>query len=312
LARRLKILLTGSNGFLGDYFVNHFKKDNFEISKLLRPDINHILELFLKQKETNSWRKHPKFIKKYDVLIHAASLSSTDCEKDPQNAYLINNVLTEILSDYCITNNCYFIFFSSVQVYGTYLKGTYSEETIISPKTIYSISKAKAEKYLLDKIAKNYLQGIILRIGNIVGLPINHNSKGWELFANSIVREVSIKKQITIKNNPNLRRNFLSINLLMNLLRKILNDKSNLRMHNSNILNVTMGKSMSLLEYAELVTCKYKKIYKQEVKLKLDEKLIKKVPYSIIENERLRNFLPSYGSFKLENNIIEILRFFKN
>ena len=40
LARRLKILLTGSNGFLGSYFVNSIKNDDFEIYKFLRSDIN--------------------------------------------------------------------------------------------------------------------------------------------------------------------------------------------------------------------------------------------------------------------------------
>ena len=312
MARRLKILLTGSNGFLGDYFVNHFKSDNFEISKFIRSDVNHLLQLYQEKKETNSWLKHYKFKNKYDVIIHAAALPYKECEQDPQNAYIINNVLTEILSDYCIKNNCYFIFFSSVQVYGTLINGTCTEETIISPKTIYSISKAKAENHLLDKITKNYLQGIILRIGNIVGMPIKYKSKGWELFANSAVKEVSIKQEITIKNNPCLRRNFLSVNLLMNLLRKILNDKSNKKIYIPKILNVTMGKSMSLMEYAELVSEKYNEIYKQKAIIKFDKTLIKKVPYSIIDNKKLKIFFPSYVDFKLEENIREILGFFKS
>ena len=145
MARRLKVLLTGSNGFLGDYFLHHFKSDDFEISKLLRTDVNHLLDLYNKKKGTHFWDKHPKFKKKYDVIVHSAALSYAECEKDPQKAYLINNIFTEILSNYCIENNCFFIFFSSVQVYGTLLSGNYSEETIISPNTVYSISKAKAE-----------------------------------------------------------------------------------------------------------------------------------------------------------------------
>ena len=296
MARRLRILLTGSNGFLGDYFVNHFKSDNFEISKLLRSDVNHLLELYQEKKETNPRLTHYKFKKEYDVIIHAASLPYKECEKEPQNAYIINNLLTEILSDYCITKNCYFIFFSSVQVYGTLLKGTYTEETIISPKTIYSISKAKAEKHLLDKIKRSYLKGIILRIGNIVGLPIKDKSKGWELFANSAVKDVSIKQEITIRNNPFLRRNFLSVNLLMNLLRKILNDKSNKKIYIPSILNVTMGKSMSLMEYAQLVSEKYNDVYKKKASIKFDKKLIKTVPYSIIDNEKLKQFFIPFKS----------------
>ena len=312
MASRLKILLTGSNGFLGDYLANFFIRDDFEISKLLRSDVNHLLEIYKESKEINSWEKHPIFKKKYDVIIHTASLPYSECEKDPNNAHLINNLFTEILIDYCIMNNSYFIFFSSVQVYGTLLNGNYSEETIISPNTIYSISKAKSETYLLDKITKKFLKGIVLRIGNVVGKPIKYDSKGWELFANSSIKDVSINKQITIKNNPHLRRNFISINLLMNLLRKILKDQSKTKIYTPSILNVTMGESISLMEYAQLVAEKYYEIYELEAKIEFDEKLIQTVPYSIIENEKLKNYFPSFRNFKLEENIKEILEFFKN
>ena len=311
MARRLKILLTGSNGFVGGYFVKNFKIHDFEIYKFNRPDVNQLLDLYQEKKETSSWQKHPKLKNKFDVIIHAASLPYLECEKDPQNAYLINNIFTEILSDYCITNNSYFIFFSSVQVYGTSLNGTYNEETKISPKTIYSISKAKAEKYLLDKIKKNYLKGIILRIGNIVGLPVKYNSKGWELFSNSVVKEVSIKHQITIKNNPYIRRNFLSINLLINFLRKILSEKANINFYIPKIINVTMGESTSLMEYAQLVAEKHNDIFNQKAIIKFDEQLIQEVPYSIIENQKLQNLFPNYRHFKIDDDIKKMMKFLK-
>ena len=312
MAKRLKILLTGSNGFLGDYLANLLISDDFEISKLLRSDVNHLLAIYEKSKEINSWNKYSIFKKKYDVIIHTASLSYSECEKDPTKAYLINNLFTEILIDYSMINNSYFIFFSSVQVYGKLLNGNYSEETKISPNTVYSISKAKSEFYLLDKITKNFLQGIVLRIGNVVGKPIKYDSKGWELFANSSIRDISINKKITIKNNPNLRRNFISINLLMNLLRKILKDQSKTKIYIPRVLNVTMGESLSLIEYAQLVAEKYYEVYEKEAKIKFDEKLIQAVPYSIIENKKLEDYFPSFRNFNLEENIKEILEFFKN
>ena len=73
-----------------------------------------------------------------------------------------------------------------------------------------------------------------------------------------------------------------------------------------------MGESISLMEYAQLVAEKYYEIYELEAKIEFDEKLIQKVPYSIIENEKLKNYFPSFRNFKLEENIKEILEFFKN
>ena len=98
----------------------------------------------------------------------------------------------------------------------------------------------------------------------------------------------------------------------MNLIRKILLDESVIKTDNPNILNVTMGKSMSLIDYAQLVIEKHKEIYEQIAEIKFDKKLIDKVPYSAIENKKLKNFFPNYKNFQIEQNINEILRFFKN
>ena len=62
----------------------------------------------------------------------------------------------------------------------------------------------------------------------------------------------------------------------MNFLKKILNENSNINFHMPNVVNLTMGKSMSLMEYAQLVSDKYNDIYNQKVIIKFDEKLIQK------------------------------------
>ncbi len=307
---RLKILLTGSNGYLGQNFLNYFSNSNFDITFILRSEIDDLIrnyenkDLFLK---TNI-----KFKNKYDVIIHTAALSYSECKKDPQKGKTINTLLTEILTDYSIKHNCYFIFFSSVQVYGSILNGIYNEGTKISPDTEYSISKANAEKYIMNKISRNLLKGSILRIGNVVGLPKSKLSSGWKLFANNAIREAVSKKEIKIKNNRNLRRNFLPIDLLMILLRKILNEINHSNEKIPYVINVTTGESLTLFEYCQLLAEKYNEIFYERPKIFYDNSLSMDIPFSVIDNKILNDFLSDDNYCSLDKSILEAIKLIKN
>lgn len=311
MAKRLKILLTGSNGYLGKNILHYFEGKSFEIVKLTRKDIQSLLEEY-KRNSINNQNLFPLSIDlDFDIIIHSAALSYKDCEKDPELAVTINILLTNILTEYCIKNNCFLVFFSSVQVYGEILDGIYNENSEINPVSNYSISKAKAEENLLNKFSRNLLRGTILRIGNVIGLPQSITSQGWELFSNNIIKEAFLKKQITIKNNSSIRRNFLPINLLMQVLEKILKECSYIEKEIPSMLNVTTGKSKTLLEYAELVTKNYYEVFNENIKVyhRSDVQDIK--PYSVIENDILKQYLSTSYRFNLNEPIIKILNYLK-
>ena len=307
MAERLKVLFTGSNGYLGKYLINQLNDSFLDIYQFTRSDTNNLLKEYLNDKSAFNLNSHHK----YDAIIHAAALPFNECKKDPAKAEEINTLLTEILSKYCIVNNCYLIFFSTVQVYGEILDGIYNEDSNISPLSEYSITKAKAEKNILIKISKGLMQGSILRIGNIVGLPQTNSCKGWDLFSNNIIKNAVLAKEIVIQNNPNIRRNFLPANLLKELLIKMLSDnKRNLA--RPKLINVTNGLSNTLLDYSLLVSKIYSEIFDEKIKINYDKKLIKDIPYSLIQNNILKKYLSSDNEFKLDKEIREIFVFLKN
>ena len=312
MVKRLKILLTGSTGYLGSNILNFFNNRNAEITEFSRDDIDLLFMKVNVNQKIDSFEYHPKLKDIYDVIIHTAALPYSECETDPQKANLVNYLLPEFLSKYCTTNNCFFIFFSSVQVYGEKLSGYYDEQSIINPVTNYSISKAKAEKYLIKMIAKNNLKGTILRIGNVVGSLNNELAKGFELFANSSIKNAVLKQEISIKNNPNLRRNFVPIDLLMEVLKKMLCDYSKSYKLIPKILNITTGESQTLLDYSILVSEEYKNIFKQSIQIKYEDKLLSPIPYSVIKNKKLKNYLGSFEKYTLEKTIKKTLEKFKS
>ena len=117
------------------------------------------------------------------------------------------------------------------------------------------------------------------------------------------------KKHILIKNNPNLRRNFLSIDLLMVLLNKILNDFSCAKKNIPKIINVTSGNSKTLFEYSKIVSENYNNLFDQNIEIIQNESLISNVPYSVIDNKKLLSYLASSREYSINEPIKKILKF---
>ena len=155
------------------------------------------------------------------------------------------------------------------------------------------------------------MQGSILRIGNITGLPQTNFCKGWDLFSNNIIKNAVLEKKIIIKNNPNIRRNFLPADLLKQLLIKILEDYRH-KNRIPKLINVTCGLSKTLFEYSLLVAKSYYEIFDEKIRITYEKKLIKNIPYSLIQNDVLKKYLNSNSEFNLMNEINEIINFLKN
>lgn len=146
-----KILIIGSNGYIGRSLSNQLKKK----FKLILP--SH------KQGEIDVLKK--KTIEKYinsDLKI-IINLSGQVSSKNKNYKKIIvdgNKNIVDILSKYK-TNILYF-FISSCLVYG-YKKKPANEHALLKPKSLYSKLKLNAEKY----IKKNLKKYRILRIANV-------------------------------------------------------------------------------------------------------------------------------------------------
>ena len=94
----IKILITGSKGFVGKHLINNLKKKKF---KLYTSDKNLIYN--------NSLSNIPKT----DFVIHLASKNFLTKNLD-DSRFLINNIkITNNIINYCINKNAKLIFLSS-------------------------------------------------------------------------------------------------------------------------------------------------------------------------------------------------------
>ncbi len=169
----MKILITGSNGLLGQHLVNMLiETTTYEVVATGKGDCR------LPFKSTSLFNYYPlditdgvavqTFMKlhKPDVVVHAAAMTQPDpCELDPIGCWEINVTATRFLIDAAEEVKAFFIFLSTDFVFDG-LNGPYTETDIPGPVNYYGSSKLAAEKSVMES---SVLQWAIVRTVLVYG-----------------------------------------------------------------------------------------------------------------------------------------------
>lgn len=158
----MKVLLTGSTGFLGQYIVSYLPSD---LVTLGRSNKNQIRIDLVKE--------IPK-LPSIDLIVHNAGLAHIvpKTENQKEEFFRVNvqgtqNLLQGI--DLMAQKPKAFVFISTVAVYGLDSGEDISEEQIANPQTPYAISKFEAEQLLTKYCELNYIRLCILRLPLVAG-----------------------------------------------------------------------------------------------------------------------------------------------
>ena len=160
----MKIVVTGSSGFVGTKLIKRLRVLKHEIIEL---DLTTGFDL-------TNW-PHISSIKKFDVLIHlAAKIFVPDSYKFPHNMYNINILGTLNALELCRINGAKMIFASSY-VYGVPLYLPIDENHPTSAFNPYCRSKLIGESLCMSYSKDFGVPVIIFRPFNIYGPDQNEN-----------------------------------------------------------------------------------------------------------------------------------------
>lgn len=273
----MKLLITGSNGFIGNYFINNYKnKYNIKTFSFLKDDINTL--------DCNS----------IDIVFHLSALvhqmggaSASEYEK-------INVIQTIELAKKAKESGVkHFVFMSTVKVYGEETNSKYTENTVCNPEDDYGKSKLKAEQEL-QKLEDENFKISIIRTPIVYGYGVKANIKNLI----NLVNKVPVLPFGEIKN----KRSMVYIGNLCHLVDEIIIQKKSgiflacddEPLSTSKLIEL-IAKNLDLVKRSGCgtVTLREKKMYL--IKIPFFETLLKILKPSF--HKRL------YGSLEIDNTI---------
>lgn len=259
----MKLLITGSNGFVGSYFINEYKnKHQIKKFSFLKDDIRNL------------------DCKDVDVVFHLSALVHQMDGASSEEYENVNVSQTLLLAKRAKESGVkHFVFMSTVKVYGEETNSKYSENSICNPEDEYGKSKLKAEKLLLELEDENFKISII-RTPIIYGYGVKANIKNLV----NLVNKVSILPFGKIEN----KRSMVYIGNLCHLVDEIITQQK------AGIFLASDDEPLSTSKLIQLISRNLdKKIYL--IKIPFFKSLLKILKPSF--HKRL------YGSLEVDNSI---------
>ena len=291
----MKVLITGGSGFIGSHLINELIDSSEIIVSSRHPNKYFTDDKRIKYIHHSELLSKEKFPSDINILIHLASLNQVNSEKYPELAEKIN-----VLDSIGIINNAILkgvkkvIYFSTVQVYGSYLIGHINEKSPTNPENIYASTHCQVENYILNISNENSRTiFLIIRLSNSFGIPRNYNSDIWNNFINNICLRAWVNKTITINSNPNIKRDFVPISEVVRCVKYL----SGLMIKGTYIINITSELTFSLLEIANTIIS-YSKNEGATCSLILKSKC------EMTNDFKFENTTLNYFGYKLENVIL--------
>lgn len=160
----MKILLTGSEGFIGSHLVKKLKKYTLTTTDIRRSSRNnHYKYDLIKDKLYLDY-----IVRNNDIIIHCASHLGVDSIEKNKNLPFESSLMDKHIIDLCKQYNKKLIYFSTSEVYGNNDNCKETDSLCISPNNRgnYALCKLYSEKY----IENEGINHIILRPFNIFGV----------------------------------------------------------------------------------------------------------------------------------------------
>lgn len=236
------IIITGTNGFIGQYLVNNLA-NYFPVIALTRQNKrDRIFQKNVRVSKTNYAEHNLKelFYDAYSV-IHLAAKRYSPYENEN---YFDNLILDEKIFNAAVSARVrHLLYFSTIGVYGTSENVYKTEDSSVNPETEYALRKYQAENSLRYLFQREEMDYTILRVAQVLG---HGERKGY--FLNTIIENAKNSQPIRLTGSE-FSRHLVYITDLLDVINKVLRNKEVL----SGVYNVASDIIITKKKYAEAV-----------------------------------------------------------
>lgn len=240
----MKILITGSGGFIGRHLSNRLAKTENEIIGLCREKTNSEIKEI--SGDINDEKVLAKLVPETDVIIHLAAYLDVK-----ESFFRLNEVFTtnvrgtfSILKEISLTKRKpHFVFLSSSTVYGNTTKIPIKETHQLNPFTPYSMSKATCEMMCRGFMNSHEIPTTILRPFSVYGPdgPVHQAIP-------RIIRQLE-SSNVIIQDNPDEVRDFVYVDDVVDAIVKSIQKKPN----KLKIYNIGSGKGTTMMNTTKTI-----------------------------------------------------------
>ncbi|MDB5130267.1 MAG: UDP-glucose 4-epimerase [Mucilaginibacter sp.] len=211
----MKVLVTGSSGFLGFHIVEKLLRLGFNVIALSRNGTNISHPNLLNVKVDLCSINEISLDEDIDAVFHTAAVVNFDSNSDSMLQITNNNIrATCSLADYVLSSKIKkVIFSSSCSVYKeNYVdnKAT-TEESEVRPVNLYAVSKLAAEWLLRSKLENFSKELVILRYSSIYGIGQRQNS-----ILPIFINQASLNEKLTIFGSGNRIQDYVYVEDVVN------------------------------------------------------------------------------------------------
>jgi UDP-glucose 4-epimerase len=211
----MRILITGGFGYIGGRLAQHLHNEGHQIiigSRNITNQRNWLPQVKIVLTDWNDSFALEKICKGADVVIHTAGMNAQDCDADPVKALEFNGLATaRLVSAASRVGVKRFIYLSTTHVYSSPLMGDISELTCPGNINPYSASHLAGEDAVLNANQRGEIEGIVFRLSNAFGAPMDMNVNCWMLLVNDLCQQTVKTEKIILSSSGIQQRNFITL-----------------------------------------------------------------------------------------------------
>jgi UDP-glucose 4-epimerase len=251
----MRILITGGLGFVGGRLAVHLANTGHRIVLGSRNAVAPPAWLPQAEVIKIEWEDAASLVRccmGVDIVIHAAGMNDQDCANDPVAALAFNGVATaRFVAAASQAGVKSLIYLSTAHVYGSSLVGTITEDTYPRNLHPYATSHLAGEQAVLGASQRGNIQGIVLRLSNAFGAPVNENVNCWMLLVNDLCRQALQTHKLILHSSGKQQRDFIPMTDVCRVVERFAvasGDYSPM-----GIFNIGTGDSQSVLSITETI-----------------------------------------------------------
>lgn len=287
----MRIAITGASGFIGQALIERvLQNDDNEIVALSRSKYDgRECERICFRTTDYSVDSLKDVLKDADVVVHLAAVRGTQGRLQD---YHINEIITEnLLIAMGECNISRIVFASSIAVYSDTSRMPWTEDMMLTPKTLYGITKASCEALCMYYSRVYGFKYSIVRIAQVLGTGEKRRT-----MINVFMEQAASKEQLHVTGRSIAKRQFIYVKDVAGVLYKAAS-----AVDGSVIINAGMDEACSNLDIAKLVNT----AFYSDIPIDYNDSVMETIESSVMSTKQCRKLL-GYECMSMEKALENI------